>query len=141
MFRKLGLLVAACFMVVMTQAAAASETLTEPTAADLAVDAPAPAPGVDEPKTERERMKPRPYAVELQKKLKKPGPPPSKPKFKPWDEIVTKEHRKVEGLLTFYIKGEEVLLQITEAELDKPMERSGRKAQRLAPAPELPETP
>jgi Met-zincin/Domain of unknown function (DUF5117) len=119
MFRKLGLLVAACFMVVLTQAAAASETLTEPTATDLAVDAPAPAPGADKPKAEG--MKPRPYAIELQKKLKKPGPPPSKPKFKPWDEIVTKEHKKVEGLLTFYTKGEEVLLQLTEDEFDKPM--------------------
>ena len=117
MFRKLGLLVAACFMVVMTQAAAASETLTEPTAADLAVDTPAPAPGADDSKG----MKPRPYAVELQKKLKKPGPPPSKPKFKPWDEVVTKDHKKVEGLLTFYTKGEDVLLQLTNEELDKTM--------------------
>src|SRR5512145_150844 len=121
MFRKLGLLVAACLMVVMTQAGAASETLTEPTAADLAVDTPAPAPGAGEPKAESEGMKPRPYAVELQKKLKKQGPPPSKPKYKPWDEIVTKDHKKVEGLLTFYTKGEELLLMVTEAELDKPM--------------------
>ena len=121
MFRKLGLLVAVCFTVAVTQAAAASETLTEPTAADLAVDAPAPAPGADAPKTEPDGMKPRPYAVELQKKLKKPGPPPTKPKYKPWDEIVTKDHKKIEGLLTFYTKGEEMLLQITEDELDKPM--------------------
>lgn len=121
MFRKLGLLVAVCLMVAMTRAAAASETLTEPTATDLAVDAPTPAPGAEEPKAEPGRMKPRPYAIELQKKLKKPGPPPTKPKFKPWEEIVTKDHKKVEGLLTFYTKAEEVLLQITEDELDKPM--------------------
>ena len=119
MFRKFGLLAIACLMVVPAQAATASETLAEPTNPSIEVDAPAPAPGATPDKSER--MKPRPYAVELQKKLKKPGPPPTKPKFKPWDEIVTKEHKKQEGLLTFYIKGEEVLLELKKEELDKPM--------------------
>jgi len=118
MFRKLGLLAVACLMVVMTKAAVASDALTEPTTAALDVDAPA-TPAA--PAATSERMKPRPYAVELQKKLKKPGPPPSKPKFKPWDEIVTKEHKKTEGLITMYTKGEEVLLEIKKEDLDKPM--------------------
>ncbi|MCI0451986.1 MAG: zinc-dependent metalloprotease [Candidatus Latescibacteria bacterium] len=120
MFRKLGLLAVACFMVVMAEAAAAGEALTTSSTASLEVDAPA-APATP-PKAEPDKkMKPRPYAVELQKKLKKPGPPPSKPKFKPWSEIVTKEHKKIEGLMTFYTKGEELLLEIEKDDLDKPM--------------------
>ena len=123
MFRKLGLLAVACLMVASTEAALASDTLTTPTTTALDVDAPAAQPG-SAPATkadQNERMKKRDYAIELQKKLKKPGPPPSKPKFKPWDEIVTKDHKKVEGLLTMYIKGEEVLLEIKKDQLDKPM--------------------
>ena len=105
MFRKLGLLAVACLMVASTEAALASDTLTTPTTTQPGS---APATKADQ----NERMKKRDYAIELQKKLKKPGPPPSKPKFKPWDEIVTKDHKKVEGLLTMYIKGEEVLLDL-----------------------------
>ncbi len=120
MFRKLGLLAVACLMVIPTTAALASDNQVVPTTAALDVDAPAPAPGVT-PAKKPEGMKPRPYAIELQKKLKKPGPPPPKPKFKPWDEIVTKDHKKVEGLMTLYTKGEEVLLQISKDDLDKPM--------------------
>ncbi len=119
MFRKLGLLAVACLMVVTTKAAVASDALTVPTTTALDVDAPA-TPAAPAAKADQ-RMKPRPYAVELQKKKKKPGPPPTKPKFKPWDEIVTKDHKKVEGLLTFYTKGEEVLLEIKKDDLDKPM--------------------
>ncbi|HXV15002.1 MAG TPA: zinc-dependent metalloprotease [Candidatus Krumholzibacteria bacterium] len=121
MFRKLGLLAVACFMVVSAEAASAGQTLIEPSATALEVDAPA-APAATPAKAEANKgMKPRPYAVELQKKLKKPGPPPSKPKFKPWDEIVTKDHKKVEGLLTLHTKGAEVLLELKKDDLDKPM--------------------
>jgi hypothetical protein len=69
----------------------------------------------------KQAMAPRPYAVELQKKLKKGGPPPAEPKYKPWDKIITKEHKKHEGLLTFYTKQEELLLEIEKDDLDKPM--------------------
>ena len=122
MFRKLGLLAVACLMVVTTNSAVASDALTVPTTTALDVDAPpATPPAAPAAKEEDKRMKPRPYAVELQKKKKKTGPPPTKPKFKPWDEIVTKDHKKVEGLLTFYIKGEDVLLEVKKDDLDKPM--------------------
>lgn len=71
--------------------------------------------------TKSEGMKPRPYALTLQKKLKKQGPPPSEPKYKPWDKIVTKDHKKQEGLLTMYTKQEELLLELKKDQLDKPM--------------------
>ena len=72
-------------------------------------------------KNETSAMKERPYAVELHKKLKKDGPPPSEPKYKSWDKVITKDHKKHEGLLTFYTKQEELLLEIKKDDLDKPM--------------------
>jgi len=124
MVRKFGMLVLVAMLAIWAGGAMASEVSpvadasTQVDDATLASDAPAQ-PGA--PGTKEARMKPRPYAEELQKKLKKPAPPQSEPKFKPWDKVVTKDHKKNEGLLTFYTKGEEVLLEINKDQLDKPM--------------------
>jgi hypothetical protein len=118
MVRNIGMLALVCLLVAVTGSAYAGDLAQPETAATLATDKPAG----EAPKTEAEkRMKDRPYAQELQKKLKKPGPPPAEPKYKPWDKVVTRDHKKHEGLLTIYTKQEEVLLAIPKSQLDKPM--------------------
>jgi hypothetical protein len=79
--------------------------------------------GKDEEKKEepKKRMKRRDYSNRLANKVKKPGPPPKKPKYKPWNKVVTKDHQKQEGLLPLYIKQEEVLLELSDELLNKPM--------------------
>jgi hypothetical protein len=118
MFRKVALPALVCFLVVLTGSAFAGDTSQPAASASLEVDNAA----TDADQAEaKKKMKPRPYAEVLQKKLKKGGPPPAEPKYKPWDKIVTKEHKKHEGLLTLYTKQEEVLLEIPKDRLDKPM--------------------
>jgi hypothetical protein len=69
---------------------------------------------------EEKKMKPRPYAEYLQQKLKQPTQRGPEPKYKPWGKVVTSEHKKSEGLLTIYTKQEEMLLEISTDQLDKP---------------------
>jgi hypothetical protein len=66
-------------------------------------------------------MKGREYSRKLKSKLKRPGPPPEKPKYKPWDKVVTKDHEKLDGLITIYRHREGVLYELSEDDLDKPM--------------------
>ncbi len=117
MFRKLGLL-PAFFLVAMTGAALAGEN-TQPSAAALKADN--PAVDADAKGDQKDKKSTQPYADYLHQKLEKPTPKAGpEPKYKPWDKIVTKEHKKVDGLLTLYTKQEEVLLAIKKDQLDKP---------------------
>ena len=117
MFRRIGLLPAFCFLVAMTGNAAASD-LSQPTTASL--EAASAAEDTGDKGEAKKRMKPRPYAEYLHKKLDKPAPAGPEPKYKPWNKVVTKEHTKNEGLLTIYTKQEEMLLELSEEQLDKP---------------------
>jgi hypothetical protein len=118
MFRKLELLAAVCFLCLVSGSAFAGDVPQPAAAASIEADNVATDA---EPTEAKKKMKPRPYAVELQKKTKKPGPAAAEPKYKPWDKVVTKEHKKHEGLLTLYTKQEEVLLEVPKDRLDKPM--------------------
>jgi Met-zincin/Domain of unknown function (DUF5117)/Domain of unknown function (DUF5118) len=124
MLRKYGMLAAVCVLFVWAGNAFAGEQ-SQPAPSSPAVDTPATDGGaMGEPSkgdTGSKGMKPRPYAIELQKKLKHPTAPREEPKYKPWDKVVTKDHKKQEGLLTFYTKQEEVLLELKKEDLDKPM--------------------
>jgi hypothetical protein len=114
MFRNFAVIAFVACLVLATGSAFATD-LTTPAAnpALSATDAPA-----EEGKAEAtKQMKERPYAEKLHRKLKKDSP---EPKYKPWDKIVTKEHKKSEGLLNFYQKQEELLLEIPKDKLDKP---------------------
>jgi len=71
--------------------------------------------------TPKKRMKKREYAKVLQRKLKKGGPPPEKPKYKPWGKVITKDHQKHDGLITVYTKQEELYFVLGEDDFDKPM--------------------
>ena len=118
MVRNIGMLVLACCLTLVAGGAFAGDLSQPAVPVSVGADLAAADAGQTEAK---KRMKPRPYAEELQKKLKKPGPAAPEPKYKPWDKIVTKEHEKSEGLLTFYTKQEEVLLVIPKDMLDKPL--------------------
>jgi hypothetical protein len=115
MFRKLQVLVGVCFLTWMAGSAFAGD-LPQPVAS-VSLEAEAAA-GETEAK---KKMKPRPYAEVLQKKLKKAEPTKPEPKYKAWDKVVTKDHKKHEGLLTLYTKQEELLLEVPRDRLDKPM--------------------
>ncbi|HEU4366310.1 MAG TPA: DUF5118 domain-containing protein, partial [Candidatus Krumholzibacteria bacterium] len=117
MFRRIGLLPAFCFLVATIGNAAASD-LSQPTTASL--EAASAAEDTGDKGEAKKRMKPRPYAEYLHKKLDKPAPAGPEPKYKPWNKVVTKEHTKSEGLLTIYTKQEEMLLELSEEQLDKP---------------------
>jgi hypothetical protein len=117
MFRKFGLLAAFCFLVAMAGNALAGD-LSQPSTASL--EAANAAEETGDKGEVKKQMKPRPYEEYLQQKLKKPTPKGPEPKFKPWDKVVTKEHKKNEGLLTIYTKQEEMLLEITKEQMDKP---------------------
>jgi hypothetical protein len=86
--------------------------------ADTASDDDGDDNGKEEP---QKRMKRRDYARKLAAKTRKPGPPPEKPKYKPWNKVVTKEHEKHDGLIPIYTKQEEVLFELSDDIMDKPM--------------------
>ncbi|HEX5133228.1 MAG TPA: zinc-dependent metalloprotease, partial [Candidatus Krumholzibacteria bacterium] len=117
MFRRFGLLLAFCFLAVTAENALASD-LMQPATTSLQA-ATAADEGGDTGEAKKNR-KPRPYEEYLQSKLDKPAPKGPEPKYKPWDKIVTREHKKQEGLLTIYTKQEEMLLELTKDQLDKP---------------------
>ncbi|HEX6789853.1 MAG TPA: DUF5118 domain-containing protein, partial [Candidatus Krumholzibacteria bacterium] len=117
MFRNIGVLALVVCLCLVTGSALANDLST-------ASASPTPAFTDDakgEPKAEAKQMKERPYAEKLHRKLKKEGPAGPEPKYKPWSKVVTPEHKKQEGLLTFYSKQEELLLEIPKTQLDKPM--------------------
>jgi hypothetical protein len=108
----------ACLCLV-TGAAFATD-LTQPAATPEMASGDAPQTG-GKPDVKKQ-MKERPYAEYLHRKVEKPkGPSGPEPKYKPWDKMVTKEHKKSEGLLTLYTKQEEMLLSIPKSQMDKPM--------------------
>jgi hypothetical protein len=71
------------------------------------------------PKSEQKLY--RPYARKLDNKTRKPGPPPAKPKYKPWGKVITKDHQKHEGLIELYTEGDQVIFVLSEEDFDKPM--------------------
>ena len=121
MFRNIGVIALVICLCLVAGGAFATDltpAVASPTLADT--DA-ASAPGKPEAKEDKQ-MKERPYAEKLHRKTKKDkGPSGPEPKYKPWDKVVTKDHVKKEGLLTFYTKQEELLLVIPKDKLDKPM--------------------
>lgn len=119
MYRHFGVIALLACLCLVTGAAFATD-LTQPAATPSLTSGDAPKDGgKPEPKKE---MKERPYAEYLHRDLNKPkGPSGPEPKYKPWDKVVTKEHKKSEGLLNLYTKQEEMLLEIPKTQLDKPM--------------------
>jgi len=118
MFRKLGVLAMVACLCLVAGSAFATD-LSQP-ATPVSIEAGQVA--TDTAQTDvKKRKESRPYADVLHQKLKKPNASGPEPKYKPWDKIVTKEHKKSEGLLTFYTKQEEVLLELPKTRLDKPM--------------------
>ena len=107
MFRKLGLLPAFCFLAVTAGNTLASD-LSQPTTVSL--EAATAVEDSGDTGEVKKKMKERPYAEYLHSKLEKPTPRGPEPKYKPWDKVVTKEHKKSDGLLTIYTKQEEMLL-------------------------------
>lgn len=119
MYRHFGVIALVACLCLVTGAAFATD-LTNPAATPSLTSGDAPKDGgKPEPKKE---MKERPYAEYLHRDLNKPkGPSGPEPKYKPWDKVVTKDHKKSEGLLNLYTKQEEMLLEIPKSQLDKPM--------------------
>jgi len=116
MYRRLGLLPAFCFLVVTAGNALASD-LSQPRTVSFEADSAAS----DSAKTgEKKQKKEREYAAYLHRKLDRPQPRGPEPKYKPWNKVVTGEHKKHEGLLTVYTKQEEMLLVLSKDQLDKP---------------------
>ena len=117
MFRNIGVVaLLLCLCLVAGSAFATNQTpaAASPTLTDTD-------PAKEDGKPEATQMKERPYAEYLHRKVKKDkGPSGPEPKYKPWDKVVTKDHQKQEGLLTFYTKQEELLLAIPKDKLDKP---------------------
>ncbi len=105
MFRNIGVVaLLLCLCLVAGSAFATNQTpaAASPTLVDTD-------PAKEDGKPEATQMKERPYAEYLHRKVKKDkGPSGPEPKYKPWDKVVTKDHVKKEGLLTFYTKQEEV---------------------------------
>lgn len=131
MYRRLGMLVLFVSLFVLTGSglvptSAAFATTNASFVADDEGDAPTDKPengeeGEEKEEPKKDRNKMRPYAKRLDAKTKEPGPPPSKPKYKPWGKVITKDHEKHEGLITVYTKQEEVLFELGEDDFDKPM--------------------
>ncbi len=117
MFRKFGLLAAFCFLVVMAGNAQASD-LSQPSTVSL--DAAIAAEDSGDTGEVKKKRKERPYEAYLNSKLDKPTPKGPEPKYKPWNKVITKEHKKQDGLLTIYTKQEEMLLTLSKDQLDKP---------------------
>ncbi|HET6463877.1 MAG TPA: DUF5117 domain-containing protein, partial [Candidatus Krumholzibacteria bacterium] len=119
MYRHFGVIALVACLCLVTGAAFATD-LANPAATPSLESGDAPKDGA-KPDMKKE-MKERPYAEYLHRKVDKPkGPSGPEPKYKPWDKVVTKEHKKSEGLLNLYTKQEEMLLEIPKTQLDKPM--------------------
>jgi hypothetical protein len=119
MYRHFGVIALLACLCLVTGAAFATD-LTQPAATPEMASGDAPQTG-GKPDVKKQ-MKERPYAEYLHRKVEKPkGPAGPEPKYKPWDKMVTKEHKKSEGLLTLYTKQEEMLLSIPKSQMDKPM--------------------
>src|SRR5687767_11715751 len=109
MFRNIGV-VALVFCLCLVAGSAFATDLA-PAAASPTFAADTDAAGeAGKAESDKKKMKERPYAEKLHRKLKKPTASGPEPKYKPWDKVVTKDHVKKEGLLTFYTKQEELLL-------------------------------
>jgi len=118
MYRHIGAIALVAGLCMVTGTAFATDPTPQTTAPTMATDEPAK-DGTPEAKKPR---KERPYAEYLHSKVNKPkGPSGPEPKYKPWDKIITKEHKKSEGLLTLYTKQEEMLLELPKSQLDKPL--------------------
>jgi hypothetical protein len=125
MVRRLATLAAFAFVMVAASGAAAVDGLADTgagplwAAADTAGnDGNGDGDSKEEPK---KRMKERPYAAKLHAKVRKDGPPPDKPKYKPWNKVITPDHQKQDGLIPIYTKQEEMYMVLSEEHLDKPM--------------------
>ncbi|HKW15579.1 MAG TPA: zinc-dependent metalloprotease [Candidatus Krumholzibacteria bacterium] len=119
MYRHFGVIALLACLCLVTGAAFATD-LTNPATTPSLMSGDAPMTG-GKPDMKKQ-MKERPYAEYLHRKVEKPkGPSGPEPKYKPWDKVVTKEHKKSEGLLNLYTKQEETLLQIPKSQMDKPM--------------------
>lgn len=120
MLRHIGVL-AIVVCLCMTGSAFATD-LTPPATTPALADTDTPAKEPAKAEAKKKDLRERPYAEKLHAKTKKDsGPSSPEPKYKPWDKVVTKDHQKNEGLLTFYTKQEEVLLVVPKDKLDKPM--------------------
>jgi len=117
MFRKTGLLSAFCFLAVMAGSALASD-LSQPSTVSLEPTIAAGDSG--DSGAPKQDLRERDYARYLHRKTEKPQPRGPEPKYKPWNKIITSEHKKQEGLLTLYTKQEEMLLVLSKEQLDKP---------------------
>lgn len=119
MLRNIGVIALVACLFLATGSAFATDLKTPAASPTIAATEPAKEPGKAQPD---KQMKERPYAEYLHRKVKKDqGPKEPEPKYKPWDKVVTKEHTKSEGLLNFYQKQEELLLEVPKDKLDKPM--------------------
>lgn len=119
MYRHFGVIALAASLCLVTGAAFATD-LTQPAATPSIANGDVPKDG-EKPDTKKPK-KERPYAEYLHRKVNKGDKPAGpEPKYKPWDKVITKEHKKSEGLLTLYTKQEEMLLELPKSELDKPM--------------------
>jgi len=125
MLRRLGVLAVFVFAMALVGSAypqhIAAATAPALALADTADDGNGNGDDGDQKEEPKKKMKPREYSRRLHSKLKRPGPPVEKPKYKPWDKVITREHKKHEGLIPIYTKQEDVLFEITEDMLDKPM--------------------
>jgi hypothetical protein len=118
MFRNIGVLALVACLFLATGSAFATDLTTSAATPTLTATDDAGEPGKAEA---NKQMKERPYAEKLHRKVHKDkGPSGPEPKYKPWDKVVTKEHKKSEGLLNFYQKQEELLLEVPKDKLDKP---------------------
>ncbi len=82
------------------------------------------APNADDgtPKAETKKKRRRPeYARRLHSKIRRPGRPPEKPKYKPWGKVITRDHQKQDGLIPLYMKSDELIFVLDESLLDVPM--------------------
>ena len=121
MYRHLRVIALLACLCLVTGAAFATD-LTPPAATPSLTSTDAPKDGGAKPEATKKEMKERPYAEYLHRKGDKPkGLAGPEPKYKPWDKVITKEHKKSEGLLSIYTKQEEMLLELPKTQLDKPM--------------------
>ncbi len=76
----------------------------------------------DAPAAKKKAKRRRPaYARRLQSKIRRPGRRHEKPKYKPWNKVITREHQKQEGLIPLYMKSDELVFVLDESLLDVPM--------------------
>ena len=116
MHRLPGMLVAIAFLFMLTGSVIVPDATANADLDDEMVIALADEgdPDGEEPKEEPKKTRRQPdRAIELQSKLKQPGPPPEKPIFKPWNKVITKDHVLHDGLIPIYTKQEEVYFVLT----------------------------